>query len=227
MNRNSEQPASASIPIVGSLTILLLASAFAIPAAAFPQIHFLSMARLQPLLAHAHQRQPIHRIPPQSLVHQDKVITDLEVINVPAGGQPAAEQQFNRVKKQLESRGIDVGTYISGTSIEPLADAKHLSAGPRPTRANAGHSPLHRLLARPSRAQNHRRQRPETRHAFQSNIANSGKPYPHPSASWTTPAFIQESNARNPGKPIAPTSRKSGKSPNRRTRAPFSISRFM
>jgi hypothetical protein len=57
---------------------------------------------------------------PPAWFAQDKVVTDLNVINVSPASHEAAEH-YAKVRKLLESRHIAVGTYISGTTVEPEA----------------------------------------------------------------------------------------------------------
>lgn len=56
---------------------------------------------------------------------QDKVVTDLAIHPVPPGGEEQAAKDYKRIRKELESRGIAVGTYISGTTVVPESEQKH------------------------------------------------------------------------------------------------------
>lgn len=111
---------------------------------------------------------------------QDKIVTDLQVLNVPATGEGGAAEQFARVRKQLESRGMDVGTYISGTSVAPLAGE---NAYP-PPRVPIEQMPATAKYAASWPGQPERKiidvSDPETRHAFQSNIAKMWQAVPAP-----------------------------------------------
>jgi hypothetical protein len=59
---------------------------------------------------------------PREWFSQDRLVTDLTVVNVTPGGQGSAAEQYKRVRGLLESRGMYVGTYVSGTTVGPGAD---------------------------------------------------------------------------------------------------------
>lgn len=117
---------------------------------------------------------------PRAWFVRDKVVVDLQVLKVPATGEGGGAEIFARVRKQLESRGMNVGTYISGTSVAPLdgenayppprvaieqmpASAKYASSWPgQPERKIIDVSDV------------------ETRHAFQANIAKMWQAVPAP-----------------------------------------------
>lgn len=50
---------------------------------------------------------------------QDKVVTDLEILDIPAGGRGQAIKRFKGVRTFLQSRGMSVGTYVSGSTVGP------------------------------------------------------------------------------------------------------------
>lgn len=181
MNRNQNNPLQLRFRSLVACTILLLASAFAIPAASHSNkstsFQWPDSSHYWRILVNVNQYIESR---PKAWYIQDKVITDLDLINVPPGGQPAAEQQFNKIKKQLESRGIAVGTYISGTTTEPLAMQNTyppvtvpLEQMP-PTAHYTGNWPAHpeRKIIDVTDA--------ETRHAFQANIAQQWQSIPAP-----------------------------------------------
>ncbi|MBV9303121.1 MAG: hypothetical protein JOY62_19350 [Acidobacteriaceae bacterium] len=56
---------------------------------------------------------------------QDKVVTDLAILDVPPGGEEKAAKDYKRIRKELESRGIAVGTYVSGTTVLPESEQSH------------------------------------------------------------------------------------------------------
>lgn len=116
---------------------------------------------------------------PPSWFAQDKVVTDLDVINVSPTSREAAEH-YAKIRKLLESRHIAVGTYISGTTVEPEAmqttyplvavpieqmpaNAKYVGSWP-------GHAER-RIIDVTD---------PETRHAFQAGIAQLWQQSPAP-----------------------------------------------
>ncbi len=116
---------------------------------------------------------------PPAWFAQDKVVTDLDVINVSPMSHEAAEH-YAKVRKLLESRHIAVGTYISGTTVEPEAmqttyplvavpieqmpaNAKYVGSWP-------GHAER-RIIDVTD---------PETRHAFQAGITQLWQQSPAP-----------------------------------------------
>jgi hypothetical protein len=56
---------------------------------------------------------------------KDKLVTDLSVIDIPAGGREAAAKQYKSVRKKLEARGMAVGTYVSGSTVIPETEQNH------------------------------------------------------------------------------------------------------
>ncbi len=54
-----------------------------------------------------------------------KLVTDLAVLDVPAGGQEQAAKQYKSLRKIMTSRGMEVGTYVSGTTVIPEAEQNH------------------------------------------------------------------------------------------------------
>jgi hypothetical protein len=56
---------------------------------------------------------------------QDKLILNLAIFDVPPGGQDQAARQYKKIRKQLESRGMIVGTYVSGTTVIPKSEQNH------------------------------------------------------------------------------------------------------
>lgn len=60
---------------------------------------------------------------------QDRLVTDFSVIDVPANGEEGAAKQYKTVRKLMESRGMYVGTYISGTSVLPQSEQNHYPIG--------------------------------------------------------------------------------------------------
>ena len=60
------------------------------------------------------------RIHPEYFVH-DKLVTDLGVDDVKIGGEENARQTYKRVRSLLESKGMYVGTYVSGRTVSRQA----------------------------------------------------------------------------------------------------------
>jgi hypothetical protein len=56
---------------------------------------------------------------PPAWFEKDKLITDLAVSDPNAQTHDAAVQRYEKIRRGLESRGISVGTYISGTTVLP------------------------------------------------------------------------------------------------------------
>ena len=52
----------------------------------------------------------------------DKLVLDFQVFNVPVGGEEEAKHRYEHVRKMMQSRGMEVGTYISGTTVQPDAE---------------------------------------------------------------------------------------------------------
>jgi hypothetical protein len=59
---------------------------------------------------------------------QDKLVTDFYVINVPRDAQDQARNEYHRVRKLLESKGMYVGTYMSGMTVIPQSEQKYYPA---------------------------------------------------------------------------------------------------
>jgi len=59
---------------------------------------------------------------PREWFSQDRLVTDLTVVNVTPGTEGLAVERYKRVRNLLQSRGMYVGTYVSGTTIGPEAD---------------------------------------------------------------------------------------------------------
>ena len=68
--------------------------------------------------------QGIETRPPQWFA-QDKLITDYAITNADAIGQAKAVQEYEATRQRLESYGLAVGTYISGTAVLPEARETH------------------------------------------------------------------------------------------------------
>jgi hypothetical protein len=69
---------------------------------------------------------------PKEWFSRDKVVTDLSVVNVSPGAMGLAADRYRRVRDLLESHGMYVGTYISGTTVGPAADQTVYPAGSVP-----------------------------------------------------------------------------------------------
>jgi len=54
----------------------------------------------------------------------DKLVTDLAIRDVKTGDEEAARQTYDRVRKLLESKGMYVGTYVSGRTVRPAAQTR-------------------------------------------------------------------------------------------------------
>jgi hypothetical protein len=61
---------------------------------------------------------------PEYFAH-DKLITNFAIFDVPPGGQDQAARQYKKIRKELESKGLIVGTYISGTTVIPESEQDH------------------------------------------------------------------------------------------------------
>jgi hypothetical protein len=59
---------------------------------------------------------------PKEWFAQDKLVTDLAVRDIKPGERQRAIQRFDVVRQLLESRGLYVGTYVSGTTVGPQAE---------------------------------------------------------------------------------------------------------
>jgi len=59
---------------------------------------------------------------PPSWFSDDKLITDFRVTHITGADQSAGEQQYDKVRSLLESRGMYVGTYISGSTVMPVSE---------------------------------------------------------------------------------------------------------
>jgi hypothetical protein len=59
---------------------------------------------------------------PASWFSQDKLITDLNVVNITPDNRQTAPNTYRRVRDQMLSRGMIVGTYISASTVKPAAD---------------------------------------------------------------------------------------------------------
>jgi hypothetical protein len=58
---------------------------------------------------------------PKEWFAQDKIITDLAIEKVDPANRDAAIRQYRKIRHELESRGIYVGTYTSGRTVGPAA----------------------------------------------------------------------------------------------------------
>jgi len=111
---------------------------------------------------------------------QDKLVTDFQVGNVPPGDPQAGKKHYESIRKLLVSRGIAVGTYISGSTVLPQSEEDHYP--PRavaieqmpPTAHYAGSWP-----GRPSRKYVDLTDA-DTRHAFQAAIRQIWEATPAP-----------------------------------------------
>src|ERR1017187_3455898 len=56
------------------------------------------------------------RIHPELFAH-DKLVTDLGVHDVAIGGESNARQTYERIRRLLEPKGMNVGTYVSGRTV--------------------------------------------------------------------------------------------------------------
>jgi hypothetical protein len=116
---------------------------------------------------------------PKSWYAQDKVVTDLTIIDVLPTDRDTKEH-YEKVRKLLESRGIYVGTYISGTTVEPQAVQNSfppvaVAVEQMPPNARyVGSWPAHpeRKIIDVTD--------PDTRRAFQAGIAQSWQSVPAP-----------------------------------------------
>jgi len=59
---------------------------------------------------------------PKAWFAQDKVITDLAFEKVDPVNHDVVEKQYSKLRHDLESRGLYVGTYISGRTVKPEAE---------------------------------------------------------------------------------------------------------
>jgi hypothetical protein len=55
----------------------------------------------------------------------DKLITNFAIFDVPPGGQDQAAREYKKIRKELESRGMVVGSYVSGTTVIPESEQNH------------------------------------------------------------------------------------------------------
>jgi len=58
---------------------------------------------------------------PRDWFTKDKLVTDFAITNLAVIGQEKAEQEYEATRQLLESYGLAVGTYVSGTSVVPQA----------------------------------------------------------------------------------------------------------
>jgi len=61
---------------------------------------------------------------PESWFVHDKIVTDLQVLDVTPANYSHAVAQYQRVRALLDARGMYVGTYISGRTVGPASDQK-------------------------------------------------------------------------------------------------------
>jgi hypothetical protein len=59
---------------------------------------------------------------PRDWFARDRLVTDFEITNAAAVGATEAQRQYWTIRRLLESYGLSVGTYISGTSVMPGAE---------------------------------------------------------------------------------------------------------
>jgi len=59
---------------------------------------------------------------PREWFARDRLITDFEITNVQSIGREEAQKQYWTTRRLLDSYGLAVGTYISGTSVMPEAE---------------------------------------------------------------------------------------------------------
>ncbi len=57
---------------------------------------------------------------PKEWFSRDSLVTDLTIADVDKGEADSAKQQYRTLRDLLSSYGLAVGTYISGTTVEPL-----------------------------------------------------------------------------------------------------------
>lgn len=55
----------------------------------------------------------------------DKLITNFAIFDVPPGGQDQAAREYKKIRKELQSRGMVVGSYVSGTTVFPESEQNH------------------------------------------------------------------------------------------------------
>jgi hypothetical protein len=53
---------------------------------------------------------------------QDRLVTDFKILSVPPGGEDQAAKEYKSVRHLLESKGMYVGTYVSGTTLLPESE---------------------------------------------------------------------------------------------------------
>jgi len=107
---------------------------------------------------------------PREWFAQDKIITDLTILDVKPGNHSAAIEQYNKLRRDLASRGLYVGTYISGRTVGPASDQTVYPPGSVPIEqmpANARY--VGSWPGQPDRKIIDVRD-PDTRHAFQAGI---------------------------------------------------------
>jgi hypothetical protein len=55
----------------------------------------------------------------------DKLVTDFAIVKIPVGGREQAAKQYKAIRKVLVGKGMQVGTYVSGTTVIPEAEQDH------------------------------------------------------------------------------------------------------
>lgn len=117
---------------------------------------------------------------PRAWFSHDTFVTDFQVLNVTPGTHAQAGEQYQKVRSLLESWGLQVGTYMSGTTVTPEADhttwppatvsieqmpaaARYVGSWPR--------QPRRKIIDVTD---------PDTRHAFQSVIRQLWQSEPAP-----------------------------------------------
>jgi hypothetical protein len=117
---------------------------------------------------------------PREWFAQDKVITDLQILDVTPAKLDSAIEQYNRLRRDLESRGMYVGTYISGRTVGPAAEQSAYPPGSvaiEQMPANARYSGT--WPGQPERKIIDVRD-PDTRHALQAGIRQLWESAPAP-----------------------------------------------
>ena len=126
---------------------------------------------------------------------QDKLVTDFSVIDANRIGHDQAVQQYQKIHYLLESRGMCVGTYVSGTTVMPEPEQstyppRTVSIEQMPVTAHyMGFWPQH-----PSRKIIDLTD-PDTRHAIQANIKQLWNSLPAP-VRFVDNAAVHQSTGR-------------------------------
>ncbi len=117
---------------------------------------------------------------PKEWFAQDKVITDLTILDVKPEKLAAAIEQYKRLRRDLASRGLYVGTYVSGRTVGPAME----QTGYPPGSVSIEQMPANARYVGSWPGQPDRKiidvKDPDTRHAFQAGIRQMWESVPAP-----------------------------------------------